>query len=400
MERKLLWRWRAKIVTNEKNIIEQYLMKFFEKYKNTIIYASYFIIMFLFSIYSYALVDLNLTLVNNKIWDNFRTFIIQIGYFNRGLSTSIFISFILLLYILYFVTKKLKVHPIKLALIIGAVSLISYPFLSHDFFNYMFDAKILTFYGKNPYLFRALDFPNDGWVRFMHWTHRVYPYGPTFLPITLIPSFLSRGKFIFSLFFFKLMFTSFYLLAVWAVNKIDKNKALLIATHPLIIVEGLITPHNDLIAMSLGLFGIYLLFKKSFWSRISFIISGLIKYSTLLLLILSKKNYWLNILAFVGILVPLFYLTFYSEIQPWYFLSLFIFVPIFPNLIRNIELFLAGLVFSYYPYIMFGNWSTKSQTDLKHGIIIYFLLANLFTLCIYKAFYFIKKRSSLNSVNS
>jgi len=363
-------------------------------------YFLYFIVIFVFSIYSYSLVDLNLTLFNNKLWDNFRSFIIQIGYFNRGLSTTIFLSGIIILFVLYFLVKKAKPNPIKLALVIGLVSLIAYPFLSHDFFNYMFDAKILTFYGKNPYLFKALDFPADHWTRFMHWTHRVYPYGPTFLPITLIPSFLSGGKFILSLFFFKLTFASFYLSAVWAVNKIDKNKALVIATHPLIIIEGLITPHNDLIAMSLGLIGVYLLFNKKIWSCALFIVSGLIKYSTLPILIMSKKNKWLNILAFIGTLIPLYYLTFYSEIQPWYFLILFIFLPVFPNLIKRIELFLMGLICSYYPYIMLGGWNSKDKIDMKHQIIIYFFIANLLALGIYQAFYLIKKSSTLNSINN
>jgi len=130
---------------------------------------------------------------------------------------------------------------------------------------------------------------------------------------------------------------------------------LVIATHPLIIIEGLITPHNDLIAMSLGLIGVYLLFNKKIWSCALFIVSGLIKYSTLPILIMSKKNKWLNILAFIGTLIPLYYLTFYSEIQPWYFLILFIFLPVFPNLIKRIELFLMGLICSYYPYIMLGG---------------------------------------------
>ena len=305
------------------------------------------------------------------------------------------------MFLLYYLAKKVKPDPLKLALVIGIVSLISYPFLSHDFFNYMFDAKILTFYGKNPYLFRALDFPADGWIRFMHWTHRVYPYGPTFLPITLIPSLLSVGKFILSLFFFKLTFVSFYLAAVWAVNKIDKNKALIIATHPLIIIEGLITPHNDLIAMSLGLIGIYLLFnKKNIWSRILFIISGLIKYTTLPILILSKKNKWLNLLSLIGILFLLVYLSFFKEIQPWYFLTLFIFVPIYPQLFVKIDIFLLGLLCSYYPYIMLGGWDKQYKVDLKHQIIIYFAVANLLALGIYQIFYFIKKRSALNSVNN
>ena len=375
-------------------------MALIKKLKNKVIYFLYFITIFLFSIYSYSLVDLNLTLFNHKLWDNFRNFIIQIGYFNRGLSTTIFFSGIVILFSLYFLTKKIKPNPIKLALVVGLISLIAYPFLSHDFFNYMFYGKIVTFYGKNPYLFKALDFPADHWIRFMHWTHNTYPYGPTFLPITLIPSFLSMGKFILSLFLFKLTFMSFYLAAVWSVNKIDKNKALIIATHPLIIIEGLITPHNDLIAMSLGLIGIYLLFNKNIWSRILFIISGLIKYTTLPIILLSKKNKLLNILAFIGILTLLVYLSFFGEVQPWYFLNLFIFVPIFPGLFTKIDIFLLGLLSSYYPYIMLGGWDKPEKTIMKHQIIIYFLIANLLTLGVYKFFYLIKKNPSFDSINN
>ena len=152
--------------------------------------------------------------------------------------------------------------------------------------------------------------------------------------------------------------------------------------------------------MSLGLIGVYLLFSKNVWSRILFVLSGLIKYSTLPIIILSKKNKWLNILAFFGILIPLFYLSFFSEIQPWYFLILFIFLPIFPDLIKKTELFLMGLICSYYPYIMLGGWNSKEKVDLKHQIIIYFFVANLLTLGIYKIFYFIKKNSAFNFVNN
>lgn len=369
--------------------------------KNIAIYCIYFIIIFLFSIYSYTLVDLNLTLFNHKLWDNFRSFIIQIGYFNRGLSTAIYFSGIIILFLLYYLVKKVKPNPLKLAITIGLVSLVAYPFLSHDFFNYMFYGKIITFYGQNPYVVKAVDFPADQWTRFMHWTHNTYPYGPTFLPLTLIPSLLSGGKFILSLFFFKLTFVSFYLGAVWVVSKIDRNKSLIIATHPLIIIEGLITPHNDLIAMSLGLIGIYLIFNnKNNWSRFLFLVSGLIKYTTLPILILSKKNIVLNTLAFIGVLSLLGYLTIFGEIQPWYFLNLFIFVPIFPEIFKKIDIFLLGLLSSYYPYIMLGGWDKQYKVDLKHQIIFYFFIANLLVLCIYQAFNFFKKRSSFNLINS
>jgi len=94
-------------------------------------------------------------------------FVFILLYFVKGLNNN-----------KYEKLKKLFIILIAVNILIG---LISYPAYSHDLFNYMFDAKIATFYQQNPYLYKALDFPTDPWLRFMHWTHRYYPYGPSFL---------------------------------------------------------------------------------------------------------------------------------------------------------------------------------------------------------------------------
>lgn len=219
----------------------------------------FIILLSLFSLYSYALIDPNITLISHPIWTNFRNVMVQLGYHQRYNSALYFTLLVAALGVFnYFATKEYKrINILKLALGAALVSLISYPFLSHDFFNYLFDAKILTFYHQNPYLHKAIDFPADPWLRFMHWTIRAYPYGPTFLPITLVPSFLAFGKFILNMWFFKSMFAAFYFLAVYFLNKVDKKIAVFFATQPLIIVEGLINSHNDLIAVSLGVIGVY-----------------------------------------------------------------------------------------------------------------------------------------------
>ncbi|MDO8515495.1 MAG: hypothetical protein Q7S14_03265, partial [bacterium] len=151
---------------------------------------AYFFVLFLLSIYSYSQIDLNLTLLQTPWFLQFKETMINLGYYNRPLSTLAFIILVLLLYIL---------KPKKIILAIGGlclISLFSYPFLSHDFFNYIFDARIITTYHLNPYFYKALDFPADDWIRFMQWTHRTYPYGPVWLIVTLIPSFLGFSKFI------------------------------------------------------------------------------------------------------------------------------------------------------------------------------------------------------------
>lgn len=356
----------------------------------------YFAILSTFCVYSYALVDPNFTLANNSIWEWFRNNMVVLGYYNRGVSSMIYLTFLILLfYFHYFFLKKEKqINIFKLSIGIILILLFSYPFLSHDFFNYMFDAKILTYYKSNPYLHKALDFPYDTWIRFMQWTHRAYPYGPVFLVATLIPSFISAGKLILNFIFFKAFFSIFYGLSVFFLYKINKKYALFFATNPLILIEGLISSHNDLVAVSLGLMGVYfLLNKKNIWSRLLFLLSGGIKYISVPILFLSKNiKSKFNIMA-VGLLILLLvYLSLFNEIQPWYFLNLFIFIPFFPRLISSFNIFFAGLLFSYYPYIAYGEWGLESNVIIKHKIIIGFFIINLIYLFVYN-FSYAKKTS-------
>ncbi len=268
-------------------------------------------------------------------------------------------------------------------MLIGVILFFSYPFLSHDFFNYMFDAKILTVYNKNPYLYRALDFPSDPWLLFMHWTHRTYPYGPVFLPLTLIPSFLSFGKLILNLVFFKAMFIAFYFSAVFALNKLNRSWALFFATHPLVLIEGIVNAHNDLIGVSFAIMGIYfLLNKKNAWGRIFLVFSAGIKYITVPLIFLSAGNKKINTAIFALLTAVLLYLWTKSEVQPWYFLALFTAIPFYKDWIQKLTVFFAGLLFSYYPYVRFGGWDTMEKVALKHQIIYVFLIVNVILIFI------------------
>ncbi len=347
----------------------------------------YFLLLLIFSIYSYSLVDPNLTLINHPFWEVFRNNMVYLGYYQRGISSFIYIFLVSLLFYFqfYFLKRYKKINLFNLTLGTISILIVAYPFLSHDFFNYLFDAKIITMYGKNPYLYKALDFPKDPWLLFMHWTHRTYPYGPVFLGLTLLPSFLSFGKLILNFIFFKLLFTGFFVLGVYYLNKINKKYALFFATSPLILIEGLINSHNDLIALSLGIAGVYYLIKEeSIASRLLLVFSAGIKYMTLPIVFLSKNiSSRINSIAAVGLIIILLYLSFFSEIQPWYFLSLLIFLPYFPKLINNLNIFFAGLLFSYFPYVAYGDWGTGSNVVIKHRIIIAFFIINLFYMFVY-----------------
>jgi len=332
----------------------------------------YFLLLFILSIFSYSHVDPNITLINHPLWEVFRNNMVYLGYYQRGISSSIYIIIVcLLFYFHYFFIKRYK--TVNLFILTSGIVLAliaSYPFLSHDFFNYLFDAKILTVYGKNPYLYKALDFPKDPWLIFMHWTHRTYPYGPFFLGFSLIPSFLSFGKLILNFIFFKFMFAGFYILGVYYLNKINKKYALFFATSPLVLIEGLVNAHNDMVGIFLAFVGIMMLWKSKRYScRILFLFSFLIKYISLpVLFVTRKKSIW-TLCSFILLHILIVYLGIRQEIQAWYFLNLFIFIPWYFKYIKSLTILYIGLLISYYPYIRLDAWNGPS-VQIKHTIIL------------------------------
>jgi len=341
---------------------------------------AYSLILCLLSLYSYSLVDPNITLFSSPLWIGLREWAVRLGYYHRDWSFAIFALLVVSVFLFhrYFV-HRVKLEPIKIALIIGLILLFSYPFLSHDFFNYLFDAKIVTFYHQNPYIMKALDFPLDPWIRFMHWTHRTYPYGPVFLLISLVPSALSLGKFIADYFLFKLLFLGAYLISVYLLSRMKKIYGLIFATHPLVIFEGLINNHNDMIAIVIAIYGLYQLKqnKNKLYGTITIFISSAVKYLSMPFVLLSFEDKRRNYAAVILFSAMMVYFLLFKELQPWYFLNLFILLPFFARTLESSWLFMFGLLMSYYPFIRFGEWLKIGDIPMKHFIIATFFLVNV-----------------------
>ena len=248
---------------------------------------------------SYSYVDLNLTLSQNHTVVNFISSMQQLGYYHRPVATLIFVMliiftfsiFILNLYLIY--KRKIRLKYLVFSTILNTLILIfAYPFLSHDLFNYMFDAKIILNYHANPYTHRPLDFPNDEWLRFMHWVHRYSPYGPLWLGGSLLPASLGFGKFLLNLLTFKVFIGIFHLINSYLIFKIlGKIKpdyqlfgTAFYALNPTLLIEGVVNAHNDVVLASFILASIYFLaFNKKILSYAAIISGSLIKYIPILI---------------------------------------------------------------------------------------------------------------------
>ncbi len=345
----------------------------------------YFLLIFGLFLYSFTQVDLSLTvsrsLFLNNIIDSFQ----HIGFFMRPLSTYIFSAIVLALFGFWFYFLNLarenkidKRNIWKIIIITSSILIFSYNAFSYDLFNYIFDAKIFTHYGLNPYLHKALDFPGDPMLSFMRWTHRVYPYGPVWLALTVPLSYLGLNFFIPTFFLFKLFIGAFFVGSIYFIGKILQKIApkkevlglVFFGLSPLVLIESLVSAHIDIVMVFFVLWATYSLVNKKYILLILlFLISIGIKFATVFI---SPVFFWIwirrgktsleSMFSFAVILLILSALvsSYYSgNFQPWYLLlplsfaafvsyKYYIFIPsVFVSIFA---------IFNYVPYLYLGNW--------------------------------------------
>ena len=356
---------------------------------NRILLIGWGIISFLLLFYSYTQVDLSLTLTGGSLIANIQHAFQYVGWFNRPLSTYLYIGILILLTTSFLWTIKQIVNKnlgakslFKVIYLIAGILLFSYIAFSYDMFNYIFDAKIVTFYRENPYLFKALDFPNDPMLSFMRSTHRVYPYGPTWLLLTVPISFIGFNIFTITFFLFKAMSAVSYVACAHLIYKIAKKLDLkspilpvaLFAFNPLVIIESLVSSHNEIVMMAFALLSVNLLLSnKRSLSIGSLIISIGTKYTTVFLLpiyilgFINKKYLAAKFMVPIAtiLMVIAVIVTAASsgqnknpEFQPWYLLSLAPFIVMYENIIVR-SLFIGAsivVLFSYIPFLWSGSW--------------------------------------------
>lgn len=333
---------------------------------------AYGLILFLFSVFSFSLTDPNLVLTSWPPYWQFQQWIWQTFFENRVLLTYTYLALVALSFTVYVGwLRYVKTRSIKLSLIayllILSPLLLSYNALSHDVFNYIFNAKIVRVYQANPHVQVALDFPQDDWLRFMHNTHTTAPYGYGWTALSLVPSALGLDKFvvtweifrIFSLLSLVLLWSGYGLyqritglrLSLWAKSVVLFN--------PLLVMEVISTQHNDLWMMVPALVSLIMLRAKkmSGWlvglSALLLAFSISTKLATALLipvwvglvgLRLIKVNnvvWWTEmkkigvtfwpLAASVLMFLPLLTLR-SQQFHPWYLIWVLVWLPLFESL--------------------------------------------------------------------
>lgn len=383
----------------------------------------YGLLVILLFLYSFTQIDLGLTLTRASWFASLQHVFQYIGYFNRPLSTLFYSLLVILLFVFYgayllFAKRAvLTQKTVWLTVIFLTVVLtLSYTAFSYDIFNYIFDAKIVTQYNENPYFKKALDYPTDPMLAFMHWTHRTYPYGPTWLLVTVPLSFLGLQFFLPTYFLFKILAAAAYVGTIFAISRIMREISpkhevtgmVFFALNPLVIIESLISGHNDIVMMCLGMFSLLFLIKRKYLFAFALLVFSIgVKYATGFLLplyiaiyLFDKKKVpikWepiiLTFLAAMGFAIIAAVLR--TTFQPWYVLYLLPFAALlaYRYFIIIPAVFLTfGALINYLPYLFSGNWDPPIPTIL---LIVNLSAVGLSLLGVGYYYFMNSRRSSL-----
>jgi hypothetical protein len=282
---------------------------------------------------------------------------------------------------LFYTTKKKVTKRGAWNIIIASAVILtfSYNAFSYDFFNYLFDAKIVTQYHQNPYIQKALDYPQDPMLGFMHWTHRVFPYGPLWLVLTVPLSFLGLHLFLPTFVLFKLLMLGGFVGSLYFVGKILKKISperevfglIFFGLNPLLLIESLTSAHLDIVMMFFALWAFYMLISKKYLlAWVLLFVSIGIKFASGFLLPLflvipfiqnSKKISWHMVAAWSVLLLTMTVIvaSMRTTFQPWYLVVPMTFAVF---LAHRYVVFIPAMILSfaalltYIPYLYLGNW--------------------------------------------
>lgn len=176
------------------------------------------------------------------------------------------------------------------ALSLGFLAVAVPPVFSTDIFSYAMFGRLAAVYHLNPYLTTAASSaPGDVLIPYLYWRDIPSPYGPLW---TLLSQVIAYGHYttVFDLVVrFKAVSFLSFMLDGWLIYVLVRERwpaqaswaYLAFAWNPLVIIEGVVAGHNDLLILAVVLGSAYLLTRTHSQLAIAGLtVSGLVKYST------------------------------------------------------------------------------------------------------------------------
>lgn len=368
----------------------------------SLLYVLLFLVSLLYAVFSFSLTDPNLILTAWQPYWNFQQWMWRHLFQEREVMTAGFLLLTLCFFGIYLAglrqtsrlsktTSRFSSKYIFTGILLATLPLLlSYNALSHDVFNYIFNAKMVLIYQADPHIKTALDYGSDDWTRFMHNTHTPAPYGYGWTALSLIPFSAGLGKFlptwllfrVFSIFSFALLWKLLNMFsAALYKKKLSPFSTWLFFANPLVLLEIISNQHNDLWMMMFALGSMLLLvYKPKKYAAFKILLSAAllaasvsIKLATAVLIplwlvavlrwywpVLEKRLTWPNLLLLASCLLflPLF-TTRSQQFLPWYLTWSLVWLPLVQQPMWRAWLVSASFfgLLRYVPWLSAGGFS-------------------------------------------
>ncbi len=154
------------------------------------------------------------------------------------------------------------------AILAGIIYVLTPSELSHDAIVYAGYGRIIVTYHANPYYTPLSAFPHDPLFQLDDWREAVAAYGPLWLIVCAISTFVAGSSILKYIFFYRILGLIAHLVNIWLVTTILRKTncspriillgTLLYAWNPLVLLESGLGGHNDIVMMTCILLGIFL----------------------------------------------------------------------------------------------------------------------------------------------
>ena len=262
------------------------------------------------------------------------------------------------------------------------------------------------FYGENPYVVMPIEIPNEPYLAFTRAANKYALYGPVWILISFVPHFLGMDSIWQTIIAFKCINAIAYALFSYFIYKTTQSykNVIFFALNPLVLIEALVSGHNDIFMMLLALVGFWLWTANPMRSKILgfllIFLSWFTKGATVILspLFFVKRIPWEKTLLIAYCLMSFVFIVvapLREELYPWYAVWIIMIASLLPlskyNFIYWFTIVLSfSLELRHLPYMWMGYYEGPGPM-LR-------LLVTLVPISLFFVSYFLKRFFHRNSV--
>lgn len=344
---------------------------------------------------------------------------LYLSHLGLGLSdTLVFWSIALwLLIILYFyhlffrskVSATWRPLLVTFTFLCLALSLV-WPLTSSDLYSYVYQARVWSVFGLNPYLhsYSALTQDYFFFAFNNHWSFRAAPYGPLFMILTGAWTYISHSSFLGSLLGLKIFLASLNVLVGIMIYRFRFSlfSFYLYAFNPLVLFEVAINGHNDIMLVFFLVLSLITALnskkKPVFWSFLWLFFSVAVKYLSVVLIpiwiiifwreaVSGRARCWLIVNILIsGLVSSIFYWYFFPDVSN--FIGSILNQGSFVNFIKspligwidtalslftfnhlNIAIIVSRAIFLiFYIYLLVRVWVNGTRVNLLYYSVLVF----------------------------